>query len=169
MPVLLAILHFHLRTFWMSQIPSTFHQNSTKIPSFQVGTGMNRAWTEHVQSVFASINLIQNAERFYDFRIVSPAMPARELNVVPEDARPGGYWRVAVDSLKDGPDLVEVATWWPLQQGRLVIELVTYFYSDLTATSQKIILSKRNYPSKISHCILCPVGYVWKWGIPPMK
>jgi hypothetical protein len=31
-------------------------------------------------------------QNVYDFRIVSPAMLARELNVLPEHARPGGMW-----------------------------------------------------------------------------
>ena len=137
-------------TFWMSQIPSKFHQNSIR-------SSRNR----HEQSMFnrcLHLRTWSKMQNVYNFRIVSPAMLARELNVLPEPSGLEGHvgcrWLIEEGWSWPGRGCY----WWPLQQGRLVIQF--HFYSDLTATSQKIMLRKRNYPSKISHCILCPVAEI---------
>lgn len=70
-------------TFWMSQIPSKFHQNSIR-------SSRNR----HEQSMFnrcLHLRTWSKMQNVYNFRIVSPAMLARELNVLPEPSGLEGH------------------------------------------------------------------------------
>ena len=86
MPVLLAISHFHLNILDVTnsiKIPPKFHQNSIR-------SSRNR----HEQSMFnrcLHLRTWSKMQNVYNFRIVSPAMLARELNVLPEPSGLEGH------------------------------------------------------------------------------